>query len=280
MKKVVIIGCESSHSELFLNLLKCGYYPEIEIAGVYCDDIEIAKKISENYKIKIMSEYDEAVSYADGVMIMARDGGKHYKYALPYIKEGVTMFIDKPFTIDENEAVELVNRLRESNVRVTGGSCCKYIEFIQKLKKEHIDGKNDNKTVGGFVRAPIFSNNSYGGFFFYSPHLVEMICEIYGYNPISVKAFENNGNVTAILRYKDFDVTALFVEGSDTYFAYRCSMKSVTASEIFVSNDAFKAVFDEFYMLLLGGKQMRDYDSFAAPVKVLSAIKKTIEIGE
>ncbi len=279
MKKVVIIGCESSHARVFLELLKNGAYPEIDIIGIYSDEKHAAKMLSEEYAVNVMSEFDELASEADGIMVMARDGNKHFDFVMPYVKEGMTMFIDKPFTIKESEATILIEKMKNTGVRVCGGSCCKYIDFIQKLKREHLLGENSQKTVGGFMRAPLFKNNSFGGFFFYAPHLVEMLCEVYGYQPKSVKAYENSGNITAVLRYDSFDVTALFVEGSNIYFASRSSLDSITASEIFITDKAHKANFDEFYRLLLGGKQNRDYYELISHVLILKAIKKSLDSG-
>ena len=280
MKKVIIIGCESSHTNVFFDLLKSGAYPEIDIVGIYSDEIEAAKKLSKEYGVKVMWKFDELESCVDGVMVMARDGNKHFNFAMPYVKKGMTMFIDKPFTIDENEATLLIEKMKNAGVRVCGGSCCKYIDFIQSLKKEHLTGKDGQKTVGGYMRAPLYANNSFGGFFFYAPHLVEMICEVFGFYPKSIRAYENCGNVTAILRYNDFDITALFVEGSNTYFALRSSLNSVTASELYVTNEVYKANFDEFYRLLLGGKQFRNYNELIAPVFILKAIKQSLDSGE
>ena len=46
MKKVVILGCENSHADTFLNLIRTGNYPEIEVVGVYSDDRAAAEKLN------------------------------------------------------------------------------------------------------------------------------------------------------------------------------------------------------------------------------------------
>lgn len=281
MKKVVILGCENSHANTFLNFIKEGAYPEIEIIGVYSEDTSAAEKLSEMFGVKVMSAFDEAAGEVDGVVVTARHGDNHYKYAKPYIKSGVAMFIDKPVTINEQEAVKFMQQLKCADVQVTGGSCCKYIDFIQELKGEHAQNKH-GKTVGGFMRAPVSLNNDYGNFFFYSQHLVEMVCEVYGHYPLSVQAFVNNGKVTVVFRYENYDITALFVEDSNSYYAARYSEQGAAAKEINLTGESpcFRSEFDEFHKLLLGEKQKRSYKDFISPVFVLNAINRSITSGK
>ena len=48
MYKIAILGCENSHAKNFLNLIKEGLYPEIEVIGVYSNEPEAAKILSDN----------------------------------------------------------------------------------------------------------------------------------------------------------------------------------------------------------------------------------------
>lgn len=281
MKNVVILGCENSHADMFLGYIAEGGYPDIHIAGVYSDDTAVAEKLSATFGVPVMASFDEAVGKVDGVIVTARHGDLHYKFAAPYIASGAAMFIDKPITISETEAVEFMRQLRAANVRVTGGSCCKYIDYIQQLKAEHQNEVN-GKTLGGFMRAPVSVDNPYGGFFFYSQHLVEMVLEVYGHYPKSVAAFENSGKITVVFRYDDFDVTGMFVVGNFYYYASRNAEKACEGRKVDVlaSSPCFRAEFDEFYRILLGGEQAQSYEDFIAPVFVLNAIHRSMLSGQ
>ncbi len=277
MKKVVILGCENSHANTFLNFIREGGYPEIEVIGVYSDDAEASKKLNDEFGVKVMDSYTEAVGKVDGVIVTARHGDNHYKYAAPYIKEGAVMFIDKPFTISEDEAVKFIKELKNSNVRVSGGSCCKYIDLVQEIKNDHLNDV-DGKTVGGLMRAPVSLKNDYGNFFFYSQHLVEMVCEAYGYFPNSVKADVVNNNVTVVFKYDGFNITGLYVREGYVYYASRHTSKGVKGSVVNVT-PSFKTEFDEYYDMLVGGEQKRSYEELIAPVFVLNAINRSMESG-
>lgn len=281
MKKIVILGCENSHADMFLGLMKGNEkYADLQVAGVYSDDKTAAEKLAEKYGVKVMSAYDEAVGRVDGVIVTARHGNNHYKYAAPYIKTGVPMFIDKPITVNEEEALKLARECKAAGVRLTGGSTCVHDERVQTLKNEHDDNK-DGKTISGFIRCPINLKNNYGDFFFYSEHLVGIMSTIFGYYPESVKAYKNAEKITVVFRYKDYDVTGLYVDKNNLYYAMRVAENGVHGEELPINelNPCFKMEFNSFYGLLCGEKQRLSYEDFIAPVFVLNAIQRSLESG-
>ena len=277
MKKIVILGCENSHANTFLNFIRDGLFPEVEVVGVYSDNNAAAQKLQDTFGVKVMKTFDEAVGEADGVVITARHGDSHYKFAAPYIDSGCVFFIDKPITIDEAEAVEFMKRLKEADIKVTGGSCIKFNEDVIRIKDYRLKEK-DGKTLGGFMRAPISLKNNYGDFFFYSQHLVEPVCELFGHYPTSVQAFVNGDKVTADIRYLEYDVTALFVEENYYYAVARHSEKGIDYAELDISN-CFHPEFAEFYNLLMGAEQKREYKDIIAPVFIMNAINRSINSG-
>ena len=119
MYRIAILGCENSHADAFLNfIIKENLYPDIEVAGVYSNDAEAAAKIQEKFGVYVAKTPDEFVGKVDGIMITARDGAYHYPYAKPYIESGIPMFIDKPITSDEDEAVAFMRDLKSHGCRV------------------------------------------------------------------------------------------------------------------------------------------------------------------
>lgn len=281
MKKIVILGCENSHADIFLGFMKGNEnYADLQVAGVYSDDKAAAEKFAEKYGVKVMSAYDEAVGRVDGVIVTARHGNNHYKYAAPYIKTGVPMFIDKPVSIAETDALKLARECKAAGVRLTGGSTCVHDERVQTLKSEH-DNNKDGKTISGFIRCPINLKNNYGDFFFYSEHLVGIMSTIFGYYPESVKAYKNAEKITVVFRYKDYDVTGLYVDKNNLYYAMRIAENGVHGEELPINelNPCFKMEFNSFYGLLCGEKQRLSYEDFIAPVFVLNAIQRSLDSG-
>ena len=105
MYKVAILGCENSHANGFLDTVNNRkIVSDIEFVGVYSDDRAAAEKLREQFGVPVMERYDELVGKVDGVMITARHGDNHLKYARPYLDSGIPMFIDKPITCTEDDA--------------------------------------------------------------------------------------------------------------------------------------------------------------------------------
>lgn len=277
MKKIVMLGCENSHVNTFLSIMKGNpeKYKDVAVIGVYSEDADAMKGVCDAFGVPAMSSYDEAVGKADGVVVTARHGGKHYAYAKPYIASGVPMFIDKPITVDEKEALEFMRRCRDAGVRLSGGSCCKYASEIAQIKAD----LGADAICGGLVRAPINMDNPYGGFFFYSQHLVEMLGELFGLYPHAVHACRAEHTVTVIFRYEGFGVTGLYTEFSNHYFVSVAQSGRTLASDATIGTDCFVREFDEFCDLLRGGEQKISYGDFIAPVFVLCAIHRSLASG-
>ncbi len=278
MKKIAILGCENSHANAFLKFVKeKKEFKDVEVIGVYSDDTAAANKLNETFKVPVMNTHDELVGKVDGVIVTARHGDNHYKYAKPYLDSKIPMFIDKPFTISEQDTIDFMNEIKSKNIPVCGGSSLKHDKFIQALKKERLDGDND--TLGGLVRAPYSKENDYGNFYFYAPHLVEMVCEVFGRFPENVKATETNDNITVIFHYEGFDAVGLFANKNYRYFAARLSKEKSTAYEIPDSSDWFYQEFKEYYNLLCGGEAVNTLEELASPVFIMNAIQRSLKNG-
>ncbi|MBE6655466.1 MAG: Gfo/Idh/MocA family oxidoreductase [Ruminococcaceae bacterium] len=280
MKKIVILGCENSHANKFLaKIAEGGEFGDIEVIGIYSDELESAKKLNEQYGAPIMESYDEAVGKVDGVIITARHGANHYKYAKPYIASGVPMFIDKPITITEEEVTLFMRELKENGIRVSGGSSLKHTDEVLLLKSEH-ENEVGGATISGFAQAPLNVYEEYGGFYFYAQHLVEMILEVYGRFPISVTAKQNGKQIHTIFHYENFDCMGLYSSACSRYHLSRISMESCKSCAYNGLGNSFVREFGEFKNLLDGGEQRMSFEEFASPVFVMNAIKRSIESGK
>lgn len=280
MYKIAILGCENSHADAFLTLiLKDKKYPDIEVVGVYSNEEEALERMKTNFGVYCAKSYDEFVGKVDGIVITARDGRNHYKYAKPYIESGIPMFVDKPITSDEVEAVEFMKELKKNGCKVVGGSSCVHAPLVKELAKKVKSGEI-GKIWGGFLRAPINMVNSYGNFFFYSQHLVQVMQSIFGYYPKSVKTYQNGDVITLTVRYEEYDISAQFTGSDWTYVATVSHDKGLIGGTYEVNASLYPAEFDEFYHILKGGEQPQSYTEFMAPVSVLCAIDRAIVSGK
>lgn len=271
MYRIAILGCENSHAFAFLDRFT-GENPEgIEISGVYSDEQEPVQKIHEKYGVPVMENYDQLAGQVDGVVITARHGDNHYKYARPYIPYGIPMFIDKPITCSEAEAVEFMRDLKAHGIRVSGGSICPHAPEAQQLAQLVKEGG----AVGGSIFCPISMDSPYGGFHFYCQHLVETMLAVFGYDIQAVNASRREGSLSLIARYPGFDVTGTFVDGGfGQFYVTVAQRKQMHSAGLTISSNCSA---DEMVNLLRGCPMPKDYDTFIRPVFVHNAILRSVE---
>ena len=281
MKKIAILGCENSHADSFLKFIRENdEFSDVEVVGVYSTDRAAADKLHDAFGVPVMESYDEAVGKVDGIVVTARHGGVHAKFTLPYLSSVKAAFIDKPVTIDEEESVALMRECRRYGVKVSGGSCLKFVDEVRAIRDD-VRAEAAGKTLTGAVRAPVSYDNEYGGFFFYSEHLIAMLGEAFGWFPKSVIARRKGVTTSILFRYPEYDVCGLYTEGFFKYAISRHSEKGMRHEEfpIATGGGCFLSEFREFYETLSGKDPEYTEEQLIAPVFILNAIARAVESG-
>ncbi len=275
--KIAMLGVENSHADEFGKLIvgKPEKYGDIEVVGVYSEDEEATKRLIDNgYATYAAKTPDEFLGKVDAVIVVARHGDNHYKYAMPYVKAGIPCFIDKPFCANLDNAKELAETAKANGALLCGGSCVKFFDEIKHLTRL----AKQNRVVGGMVATPINIDNPYGGFWFYTQHLVEMMTTIFGRNVKSVIANcpdEKLRRVTVIFNYGDFDVCGIY-SPSNKFYA-NVMFENSTLEQGYCDNVlyTFERELDMFVNMVKNGVMLESYDELVYPVKVLDAIKRS-----
>lgn len=278
MFKIGIIGTENSHAGAFMEIFKNDpAYADMQvvcIGGLYD---EANARLQEKYGVEIVNDPEEMAKKVDAAMITCRDGKYHAKFAMPFVKAGKPVFVDKPFTVDGAEGKELVALAKAKNVPLVGGSAVKSAYDIIML--ENAVKANPKAVRGGALVAPVSLDNEYSGFYFYSSHLAKMCLRIFGYNPIAVTAKECNGSVTAMVEYTDYTVCLQFVKDSGAFYGEIVSDSGVYARNVDISI-IYRHECEEFADMLRNGKMAYSYEQLLAPVFLLNAVYQSYTTGE
>ena len=282
--RIGILGTENSHANCFADYInkpdengnmRC---PDCRVTMVYGHYPEANQFLVKEYGVdKIATSVEEMLGNVDAVMVTARDGKFHSEFVKPFLEAGIPAFIDKPFTVDPEEAAELIAIAKKNNVPICGGSSLKFADDIEELKKMVADA--NGKIVGGTVSAPVMVESEYSGFFFYASHLTEMTLEVFGYNPRSVLAVRHDGGVCATIIYDDFCVSNHYNSGAYDY-AVDIYSEAGTVQKAVDASMAGKKECEDFINMLHTGKMSRSYEEFEIPVHYMNAVKKAYETGE
>ena len=273
--KLAILGTENSHAFAFAKFINTDPdFSDLELVGVYgYDPVSNDRLVRAGYVKRVASDPHEFLGEVDGILVTARHGDHHWEYALPYVKSGAAAFIDKPFTVKEAYARELISGAERSGALLCGGSCLKFLRDLKPIK----EFADESKIVGGYVGAPINMVNDYAGFFFYSQHLLEMMLTVFGFDVKAVTAFcpdETKNRVSAIFDYGEFDVMAQYTSSYGyTITAYSDKeCKSVYTHDL---GDCFKQELMEFKTMVLSGERPHAYKDLLKPVLILNAIHES-----
>ena len=279
MFKIAILGCENSHADTFLKTIKNENITDVEVVGVYSYDTEAAEKLSRAFGVRVAKNYDEFVGEIDGLVITARHGDNHYKYAKPYLDSKIPIFIDKPITISEKEAVEFMNILKENKIPACGGSMCIYSDLVLELKEAIANGEL-GAVIGGHIRTPLVTESEHGGFYFYSEHLVDVMLKIFGLGVKAVSAEKLKSSITLSAKYDNFNVLGTYVEHTGYYSASVYGSKSAKASIINFTTDSFSHEMNDMLALLKGEAMQKSYEEFILPVFIMNATLRALESGK
>ncbi len=287
MYKIAILGTENTHALEFAKTIHKGSpalggipYNDFEVVGICGDSPDHNELIREmtGGRAEISDNPDAWVGKVDAIMVTARHGDKHLRYARKYIEAGTPAFIDKPITINPDEAVELARIAKKKGVPLCGGSSLGFADDVQKMKRI-IHSDSVGKIYGGTVTAPGSITNEYGGFFFYSQHLVQMMTEVFGDDIESVIAVNRGEAVTFIGRYPDFDVTGHYYK-SAKYAITINEQGKIHYCEVGTSGDPYVTEFRRFEHMLRTGKMLESYEHLINPVFILNAIYESYTTGK
>lgn len=286
MYNIAILGTENSHAMNFAQLIK-GIFPaqyglsmsDFNIVGIYGYDENANKAITEKCgaDIYVADSPDEFLGKVDSVIVTARHGDNHLKYAEKYIKAGLPVWIDKPVTCTEEDARKLVSFAENSGSIICGGSMGGKVPDTLEMKKLCEDTEKGGALMGGCVSAPVNMTNPYGDFFFYSQHLIEIMMKVFGYGIKSVYAQGREKTAVAICNYENFDVTANY--GGWTYGVSVFKEKAVFQKELNLFSNGTYYELLEYKNMLDSGKMPMSYADFVAPVFVLNAINRSFKSG-
>lgn len=184
--RIGIIGFDTGHVSIFSRMLHDRedpfYVPGGKVVAGYpsfSPDIEESYSRVEGFKqelvnkwgVKLVFSIEELLDQVDFVLLESVDGRRHLNEARPVIAAGKPLFIDKPFTVNYAEAVEISRLAHQNKVPLFSSSSLRYDVNLIARKRE-------------LQTEPVFACDAYGicllepthpGLFWYGIHAVEIL---------------------------------------------------------------------------------------------------------
>ncbi|HEV7346982.1 Gfo/Idh/MocA family protein [Telluribacter sp.] len=208
-KRIGIIGLDTSHSTAFTKLLNAAdAAPELmgyKVTAAYpqgSKDIESSVKRIPGYTeevkklgVEIVGSIQELLGKVDVVLLETNDGRLHLEQALPVLKAGKRMFIDKPVAASLTDAVAIYEAAKKYQVPIFSASSLRYIKGIE--------GVNKSEVLGADTFSPAVLEKTHPDLFWYGVHGVETLFTVMGTGCKQVNRIHNDTTDIVVGTWQD-----------------------------------------------------------------------------
>jgi Oxidoreductase family, NAD-binding Rossmann fold len=212
-RRVGIIGLDTSHSIAFAKALNdpsaapefMGYkvvaaFPKgssdikssVDRIPGYTEDI---KKMG----VEIVGSIEELLTKVDVVLLETNDGRLHLQQALPVLKAGKRLFIDKPVAASFADAIAIYDASKKYNVPIFSSSSLRYTKGAQDIAL----GKTVSKVMGADTYSPCTLEKTHPDLFWYGIHGVELLFTVMGTGCRSVVRIHTSDTDTVVGTWAD-----------------------------------------------------------------------------
>jgi predicted dehydrogenase len=211
-KRVGIIGLDTSHSIEYTKVLNATDAPSefggYKIVAAYPQgslDIESSTSRIRGYieevkkmGVEIVDSIPALLGKVDVVLLETNDGRRHLEQAIPVLKAGKTIFIDKPITTSLADAIVIFETAEHYKVPVFSSSTLRFMSSAQDV----VNGKI-GKVLGADAYSPCAIEKTHPDFFWYGIHGVELLYTVMGTGCKSVTRVHTQGTDVAVGTWED-----------------------------------------------------------------------------
>jgi predicted dehydrogenase len=187
--KIGIIGLDTSHSIAFTKALndpasgpEFGGFKVVAAYPKGSNDIKSSVDRIPSYTeqvmklgVEIVNSIDKLLDKVDFILLETNDGRLHLEQALPVMKAGKRLFIDKPIAASLTDTIAIFKAAEHYNVPVFSSSSLRYISGAKEIANGKI-----GKVIGALAYSPATIEKTHPDLFWYGIHGVETLFTVMG----------------------------------------------------------------------------------------------------
>ena len=189
--KAGIIGLDTSHVVAFTKVMNNpdakGELANVRVVAAYpggspdipasADRLEkFTNTLKDEYNVEIVDSIDALLKKVDVVLLESVDGRPHLKQAIPVIKAGKPLFIDKPLAGNLADAIEIYELAKEHQVPLLSSSSLRFSPGILGMR----NNKELGDVIGCTAYSPCTLEEHHPDLYWYGIHGVETLFTIMG----------------------------------------------------------------------------------------------------
>jgi len=278
--KVGIVGAENSHAAAIAKLINVEQrFKGVTVDIIWGETAEFAIKTAEAGSIpQIAKKPQDMLGRVDAVIVDHRHPKHHVKAAMPFVKEGIPCFVDKPFCYRAAEGKTLLKAAAKHGAPLTSFSAVphqrSYRAFVRKLE-------GLGRVVAGTLHGACDLHSKYGGIFFYGIHQVDAALNAFGYNVSRVLVTKNGNGATGQLLYSDGKIVTLNLvrEGCPGFSIGAVGAEGGIFKPLVFDKNTYLAGVRLIVKMFKTGEEPCSAEQMLKPVQVLEAMEKSVKSG-
>lgn len=210
-KRIGIIGLDTSHAVAFTKTLNGNKGPDYDgykITAAYPKgslDIESSYTRIPGYTeevkksgVEIVDSIRDLLKKVDVVLLETNDGRRHLEQAIPVMKAGKPLFIDKPVAASLADAIAIFDLAKHYQVPVFSSSSLRFMSSAQEVARGKV-----GKVLGADAYSPCALEKTHPDFFWYGIHGVEILYTVMGTGCKEVVRVHTEGTDVAVGTWED-----------------------------------------------------------------------------
>jgi predicted dehydrogenase len=273
--RIGIIGAENTHTIGFGKMFNTDkMFPGMEVQYVWGETDEFAKQAMEKGNIpNQVKDPNEMLGKIDALIVDHRHPKYHLEPAIPFIKNKIPTFIDKPFCYRAAEGQKFLQLAKKTGTPVTSYSSVAHSDATFDLKEQV---KNTEGISQIIWTGPADFDSPYGGIFFYGVHVVQPLMYIFGEDIEQVKVSRNGSYGSANLRFSNgLFATLIFKGKSRGREIFVETPQNLVELKPRVEESSPGRNYRDMAEMFRTGKEPRTYQSILNCVSVLEALEKS-----
>ncbi|HET7775511.1 MAG TPA: Gfo/Idh/MocA family oxidoreductase [Azospira sp.] len=82
--------------------------PQVQVTHVWAQDADVARHVAKAALIpNVVQDFTDMLGAVDGILLARDDGETHLHYAMPFLRAGVPVYVDKPLALCRADAQEM-----------------------------------------------------------------------------------------------------------------------------------------------------------------------------
>ena len=188
--RIGIIGLDTSHSSNFSKILNDPHtefeeFKTCKVVAAYPkgskdikESLDSVPKITEQVTqlgVEIVPSIEALLSKVDAVLLESNDGRVHLEQALPVLKAGKPLFVDKPIAGNLVDVIAIYEAAKHFKTPVFSSSSLRYTDGAKKIV-----GGSIGDIIGCDAYSPSPKESTHPDFYWYGIHGVETLYTIMG----------------------------------------------------------------------------------------------------